>query len=31
MVDGLIGFRVLQDNIKIIAKNIFKVEWFVGK
>ena len=27
MVDGLIGFRVLQDNIQIIAKIIVKVEW----
>ena len=31
MVDGLIGFRVLQDNIQIIAKNKVKVEWLVGK
>ena len=31
MVDGLIGYRVLQDNIRLIAKNIVKVEWLVEK
>ena len=29
MVDGLIDYRVLQDNIQLIAKNIVKVEWLL--
>ena len=29
MVDGLIDYRVLQDNTQIIAKNMVKVEWLL--